>query len=165
MLRISSLQSIRLNKAKTGDFFLPREQSSEKFIVGLVNTQFPVGLQLDGDKPFWFSDLPVLDGRRGYTVSQCEYFVDPDSSMAWRGAEDTNVSHGALVLGGEQMAIVGHGRNVSKALVSLQDMNVSDEDADAIAFTRWTVATASGSGAWHQLFRFDGGLEGRPGSL
>lgn len=135
MLSILSLKSTRLQNAECGTFFMPREQTGDRFIVGAVNTRFPVAIEL-GAKQFFFHDLPVLDGRRGFLVADFEFMVDPASSVAARGSEQDHVPLGSMILHGNNVGILCAGRNNIKAFVSVRG-DAIPEDADAVAFTSW----------------------------
>lgn len=152
MIRISSLWSIRLHRAVAGQFFMPRDQSGQRFLVGTVNNQWPVGLDLEG-QPFFFSDLPVLDGRRGFTVSDFEIMVDQQSSMPARGVEADKVPLGSIILNEGNVSILGIGRNNLKAFVSIRGETIP-EDADAVAFTKWAIVAKDEKDQWKPLFEY-----------
>jgi hypothetical protein len=152
MIPINSLRAGLLGEAQPGDFYFPREQGRERFLVGRINdVKSTMAVMLEGKRPFYAQALEVWDGRRGLIVSNYNILVDHTTSRRIDANQD--LRPGSLIMDGVEVSILATTQNNYKYSVSLNGTGAHPSDR-AAAFTRWKLVAVDGEGEVTELFSF-----------
>lgn len=156
-INLNGLRGNSLGEAKKGDLFLGRASSDPRFIVGTLNDDFKVAVNLSSKK-FDISPLEAVQTRRGLLPQHPQMFVDIDSRQPVRLIDEPESLLGALVMSGDRVGLLAQNiRHMSLHYVSLVHDQIPEDASDVVAFLDWAICVQDDFGAWNKLYEFGPG--------
>jgi hypothetical protein len=156
-ININEPRGSTLGNAKKADLFFGRAAGDPHYIVGSLNDDFRVVVNLGSGK-FDVNPLETVQTKRGLLARKPQMFVDLENRQPVRRVDEPESLLGSLVISGDRIGLLAQNiRHSSLHYVSLINDQIPDDASDVVAFLDWAICVQDDAGAWNKLYEFGPG--------